>query len=46
LRVTRPISPNRHGELTRNGNVGMFEHGGLKNLPVYFSTVHRLLKPA
>ncbi len=27
-------------------SVGMFEHVGLKNLPVYFSTVHRLLKPA
>lgn len=26
-------------------SVGMFEHIGLKNLPVYFSTVHRLLKP-
>ena len=26
--------------------VGMFEHIGLKNLPLYFSTVHRLLKPA
>jgi cyclopropane-fatty-acyl-phospholipid synthase len=26
-------------------SVGMFEHVGLKNLPVYFSTVHRLLKP-
>jgi cyclopropane-fatty-acyl-phospholipid synthase len=25
--------------------VGMFEHVGLKNLPVYFATVHRLLKP-
>jgi cyclopropane-fatty-acyl-phospholipid synthase len=25
-------------------SVGMFEHVGLKNLPVYFSTVHRLLK--
>ena len=23
----------------------MFEHVGLKNLPVYFSTVHRLLEP-
>jgi cyclopropane-fatty-acyl-phospholipid synthase len=23
----------------------MFEHVGLKNLPTYFSTVHRLLKP-
>jgi cyclopropane-fatty-acyl-phospholipid synthase len=26
-------------------SVGMFEHVGLKNLPVYFSTVQRLLKP-
>jgi cyclopropane-fatty-acyl-phospholipid synthase len=26
-------------------SVGMFEQVGLKNLPVYFSTVHRLLKP-
>ncbi|MES2579578.1 MAG: cyclopropane-fatty-acyl-phospholipid synthase family protein [Pseudomonadota bacterium] len=26
-------------------SVGMFEHVGLKNLSLYFSTVHRLLKP-
>jgi cyclopropane-fatty-acyl-phospholipid synthase len=26
-------------------SVGMFEHVGLNNLPVYFSTVNRLLKP-
>jgi cyclopropane-fatty-acyl-phospholipid synthase len=26
-------------------SVGMFEHVGLKNLPIYFSTIHRLLKP-
>jgi cyclopropane-fatty-acyl-phospholipid synthase len=26
-------------------SVGMFEHVGLKNLPTYFTTVHRLLKP-
>jgi cyclopropane-fatty-acyl-phospholipid synthase len=26
-------------------SVGMFEHIGLKNLPVYFSKVHQLLKP-
>jgi cyclopropane-fatty-acyl-phospholipid synthase len=26
-------------------SVGMFEHVGLKNLPGYFSTAHRLLKP-
>jgi cyclopropane-fatty-acyl-phospholipid synthase len=25
-------------------SVGMFEHVGLRNLPVYFGTVHRLLK--
>ena len=27
-------------------SVGMFEHVGLKNLPVYFETIHRLLKPS
>ncbi len=26
-------------------SIGMFEHVGLKNLPLYFSTVHRVLKP-
>jgi len=26
-------------------SVGMFEHVGLKNLPLYFSVVHRVLKP-
>jgi cyclopropane-fatty-acyl-phospholipid synthase len=26
-------------------SIGMFEHVGLKNLPLYFATVHRLLKP-
>jgi cyclopropane-fatty-acyl-phospholipid synthase len=26
-------------------SIGMFEHVGLKNLPGYFSIVHRLLKP-
>jgi cyclopropane-fatty-acyl-phospholipid synthase len=26
-------------------SVGMFEHVGIKNLPVYFSAAHRLLKP-
>jgi cyclopropane-fatty-acyl-phospholipid synthase len=26
-------------------SVGMFEHVGLKNLPTYFETIHRLLKP-
>ena len=26
-------------------SVGMFEHVGLKNLPVYFGAIHRLLEP-
>ncbi|PZP63853.1 MAG: SAM-dependent methyltransferase [Azospira oryzae] len=26
-------------------SVGMFEHVGLKNLPLYFGVIHRLLKP-
>jgi cyclopropane-fatty-acyl-phospholipid synthase len=26
-------------------SIGMFEHVGLKNLPLYFATVHRMLKP-
>lgn len=26
-------------------SVGMFEHVGLKNLPIYFTAVHRVLKP-
>ena len=34
------------GVYDKVASVGMFEHVGLKNLPVYFSTVHRLLKPA
>lgn len=29
----------------RIASVGMFEHVGLKNLPIYFDTVLRLLKP-
>lgn len=29
----------------RIASVGMFEHVGLKNLPIYFDTVQRLLKP-
>jgi len=33
------------GVYDKVASVGMFEHVGLKNLPVYFSTVHRLLKP-
>jgi cyclopropane-fatty-acyl-phospholipid synthase len=26
-------------------SIGMFEHVGLKNLPIYFATAHRLLRP-
>lgn len=26
-------------------SIGMFEHVGLKNLPLYFATLHRVLKP-
>lgn len=33
------------GEFDKVASVGMFEHVGLKNLPVYFQTVQRLLKP-
>ena len=32
------------GEYDKIASVGMFEHVGLKRLPEYFSTVHRLLK--
>jgi cyclopropane-fatty-acyl-phospholipid synthase len=33
------------GVYDKVASVGMFEHVGLKNLPIYFSTVNRLLKP-
>ncbi|HQT26537.1 MAG TPA: cyclopropane-fatty-acyl-phospholipid synthase family protein, partial [Burkholderiales bacterium] len=33
------------GVYDKVSSVGMFEHVGLKNLPIYFSTVYRLLKP-
>ncbi len=35
-----------HNIYDKVASVGMFEHVGLKNLPVYFSTVHKLLKPS
>src|SRR3979490_527319 len=35
----------RESDYDNVASIGMFEHVGLKNLPVYFSTVHRLLKP-
>ena len=34
-----------NGYFDKIASVGMFEHVGLKNLPVYFSCVHKLLKP-
>ncbi|MFM1991761.1 MAG: cyclopropane fatty acyl phospholipid synthase [Pseudomonadota bacterium] len=33
------------GVFDKISSIGMFEHVGLKNLPEYFRTVHRLLKP-
>ena len=33
------------GSYDKVSSVGMFEHIGLKNLPVYFAKVHQLLKP-
>ena len=35
-----------NGIYDKVASVGMFEHVGLKNLPLYFSTIHRLLKPS
>jgi len=32
------------GVYDKIASVGMFEHVGLRNLPVYFGTIHRLLK--
>ena len=34
-----------HEAYDKVASIGMFEHVGLKNLPLYFSTVHRVLKP-
>ena len=34
------------GQFDKIASVGMFEHVGLKNLPTYFASVNRLLKPA
>jgi cyclopropane-fatty-acyl-phospholipid synthase len=35
----------QEGSFDKVASVGMFEHVGLKNLPLYFATVHRLLNP-
>jgi cyclopropane-fatty-acyl-phospholipid synthase len=34
-----------HDVFDKVSSVGMFEHVGLKNLPTYFETIHRVLKP-
>lgn len=34
-----------HETYDKIASVGMFEHVGIKNLPAYFRTIHRLLKP-
>ena len=34
-----------HDSYDKIASVGMFEHVGLKNLPVYFAKVHRVLRP-
>ncbi len=33
------------GSFDKIASIGMFEHVGLPNLPMYFATVHELLKP-
>ncbi|MEO7941145.1 MAG: cyclopropane-fatty-acyl-phospholipid synthase family protein [Burkholderiaceae bacterium] len=35
-----------HSVYDKVASVGMFEHVGLKNLPLYFATINRLLKPS
>ena len=34
-----------HDSFDKIASIGMFEHVGLANLPTYFGTVHKLLKP-
>jgi len=38
-------APERFPPFDKIASVGMFEHVGLKNLPLYFKTVRRMLKP-
>ena len=38
-------APEKLGLFDKIASIGMFEHVGLKNLPLYFKTVHKLLKP-
>lgn len=38
-------APKNFPPFDKIASVGMFEHVGLKNMPVYFESVHRLLRP-
>jgi cyclopropane-fatty-acyl-phospholipid synthase len=38
-------APEELGQFDKIASVGMFEHVGLKNLPLYFATARKLLKP-
>lgn len=38
-------APEKLGQFDKIASVGMFEHVGLRYLPLYFKTVHKLLKP-
>uniref|UniRef100_A0A7V4XVS1 Class I SAM-dependent methyltransferase n=1 Tax=Acidobacterium capsulatum TaxID=33075 RepID=A0A7V4XVS1_9BACT len=38
-------APQEFDIFDRIASIGMFEHVGLKNLPIYFNTAYRLLKP-
>jgi cyclopropane-fatty-acyl-phospholipid synthase len=39
------MAPERYSQFDKIASVGMFEHVGLKKLPLYFETVRKLLKP-
>jgi cyclopropane-fatty-acyl-phospholipid synthase len=38
-------APEQFAQFDKIASVGMFEHVGLRNMPVYFQTAHKLLKP-
>lgn len=39
------LAPEKFAPFDKIGSVGMFEHVGYKNLPLYFATARKLLKP-
>jgi cyclopropane-fatty-acyl-phospholipid synthase len=39
------MAPERYSQFDKIASVGMFEHVGLKKLPLYFETVRKLLRP-